>query len=150
MSTARFRITKVYADSDLLEQIEPKMRNLGDAIGVRMQRLVPKRTWALHDTITPETVRTASKVTTTVTAGGGDVDYALAVERGTSRMSAQPFMRPALLQSKSRDFDFEGAVKRHGVREIVSRRERKRRTAERRRDRAADRRQAKLENGNES
>lgn len=122
----RFIITKVAAPGEVVAQIEPKMRNLGDAIAKRMQRLVPKRTWALHDTIDTETTANGGTVSTVVGAGGGDVDYAMHVERGTSRMAAQPYMRPALLQSRAADLNFGGGgPQRHGV--VSSRPTRRRR-----------------------
>ena len=122
--SVRIRITKVVDDGDLLEQIEPRMTSLGQAIGVRMQRLVPKKTWALHDSIIAETHRDRDAVTTTVSFGGGDVDYGMYVEQGTSRMAAQPFARPALLQSKAGDMSFGGSVQTHGVASITTRRAR--------------------------
>lgn len=114
--TARIRITRVADGDDIARQMVPHMEALGQAIGVRMQRLVPKRTWALHDTINTTTDRRGSKVTTNVTAGSDEVDYATHVERGTSRMSAQPYMRPAFAQTTGRDLDYSGAgIRRHGV-----------------------------------
>lgn len=114
--TTRIRITKVRDGDAIAEQMVPHMEALGQAIGTRMQRLVPKRSWALHDTIETETERTGSRVTTIVGFGGGDVDYGLHVERGTSRQAAQPFARPALLQSKAGDLNYSGApISRHGV-----------------------------------
>jgi HK97 gp10 family phage protein len=111
----RLRITRVLAADELGSQIEPKMRNLGNAIGARAQRLVPKRTFALHDSIRSETSRAGATVTTTVSAGGGDVDYALFVERGTSRMGAQPYLRPAFLQSKASDLEASAIIQTRGI-----------------------------------
>jgi HK97 gp10 family phage protein len=128
---AKIVITKVAPDSTLTEQIEPSMRALGQAIGSRMQRLVPKRTWALHDTISVETVTSGAKVTTTVGAGSSDVGYALFVERGTSRMRAQPYMRPALLQTRAGDLNYRGkGVVTHGIVSTSTRRTRARRRTE--------------------
>lgn len=101
-------ITKLTDGEAVARQITPNMRALGQAIGARAQRIVPKRTWALHDSITAETKQSGAKVTTTVGAGGGRVNYALYVERGTSRMAAQPYLRPALLQSKANDLLYGG------------------------------------------
>lgn len=125
----RIKITKTTDGADIARQVEPHMANLGRAIGTRMQRLVPKRTWALHDTVSHQTERRGSKVITTVGAGGRVqgvlVDYELNVERGTSRMAAQPFMRPAMLQSKAGDLNYRGdEPKRHGVITVTSRRTR--------------------------
>jgi len=123
--TTRIRITRVTDGDEIARQMVPKMESLGQAVGARMQRLVPKRTWALHDTIDTETTRTGSKVTTVVGFGGGSVDYGMHVERGTSRMAAQPFARPALAQSRAGDFYFEGrGILRHGVTAAGTRRTR--------------------------
>lgn len=121
----RIIITRVVDPDEIAEQIEPHMRKLGNAVAARMQRLVPKRTWALHDTITTGTQRTGAKIRTEVGAGGGRVHYEMHVERGTSRQKAQPYMRPALLQSKASDLNFAGeGPKRHGVVRVETRRER--------------------------
>jgi HK97 gp10 family phage protein len=104
MSGTKIRITKLADDDDLGRKLEPKMANLGQAIARRMQRLVPKKTYNLHDTIAADTERIGAKVTLQVGVGGnGEADYWEYVERGTSRQAAQPYMRPALLQSTGRD-----------------------------------------------
>lgn len=147
----RIRITRVVDPDDMVRQITPNMRNLGEAIGARAQRLVPKRTWALHDTITADTQRVGNTVVTTVSVGSEDVGYWEAVEKGTSKMNGQPYLRPAFMQTTNRDLNYDGkGVVRHGVVEVISRRERKRRTRQRACDRAADRRTSKRKNGSES
>ena len=124
---ARIRITRVVDDESLGRQIEPKMQALGQAMGARMQRLVPKRTWALHDTITTGTERKGSKVTTEVGFGSEDVGYGLDVERGTSKMRAQPFARPAFAQTTGADLRYKGkGIVTHGVVAFSSRRQRTR------------------------
>jgi HK97 gp10 family phage protein len=115
MPIARFVVTRVADPGEVASQLEPKMRNLGNAIARRMQRLVPKKTWALHDTVDTETEVNGMTVTTRAGAGGGKVGYALFVERGTSKSPAQPYMRPALLQSRAGDFKEGTAPARHGV-----------------------------------
>ncbi|UYL87141.1 hypothetical protein QEH40_gp20 [Microbacterium phage OscarSo] len=126
-NTAKIRITRVVNEEELGRQIEPKMEALGQALGARMQRLVPKRTWALHDTIDTETTRAGAKVTTVVGFGSDEVDYGLDVERGTSKMRAQPFARPAFEQTTGRDLRYSGkGVTRHGVVSFSSRRNRAR------------------------
>lgn len=123
----RIRITRVISDDDLGRQIEPKMSALGQAMGARMQRLVPKRTWALHDTIDATTERAGARVTTTVGFGSDDVDYGLNVERGTSKMRAQPFARPAFAQTTGADLRYSGrGIVPHGVVGFTSRRQRTR------------------------
>jgi HK97 gp10 family phage protein len=142
-NSARIRIIRIVNDEKLGEQIEERMRNLGQALGARAQRLVPKRTWKLYDTIQTTTERRGSRVTTTVGAGGGEVDYALFVERGTSRMRAQPYLRPALMQTRGADLLYKGqGIQNHAVKVEASR--------QRRRDRAMDRRTSARENRDES
>lgn len=100
----RIVITRVVDDDELGKQIEPHMRAMAAALLKRAQRLVPKRSFALHDTLAVSTEREVGKVTTTLYAGGiNGVDYALHVERGTSKQKAQPYMRPAMLQIKAAD-----------------------------------------------
>lgn len=123
--TTRIRITRVTDGDDIARQMVPHMEALGQAVGSRMQRLVPKRTWALHDTIATATERRGAKVTTTISAGSDSVEYAMYVERGTSKMRAQPFMRPALAQTRAGDLDYSGrGIVRHGIRTVTSRRTR--------------------------
>lgn len=130
--TARIKITRVTDGDEIATQLVPRMEALGQAVGARMQRLVPKRTWALHDTIATTTERVGSKVVTNITAGSGSVDYALHVERGTSRMAAQPYMRPALAQSRAGDLEYTGrGIVSHGVISISSRRQRLRKRGSR-------------------
>ncbi len=144
----RLRITKVYPAGDLMDQITPKMRNLGAAIGRRMQRLVPKRTWALHNSIFHDTEASSTRVTTTV---GFTEPYGLMVEKGTSRMRAQPFARPALLQSSGRDFKDSGlGLNQHAIVEFLSQREKRRRRNQRARERYQERKLAERENREES
>jgi HK97 gp10 family phage protein len=123
----RIRITRVVDERELGAQIESKMSALGQAVGARAQRLVPKRTWVLHDSISVTTERTGARVTTTVGAGDDDVDYAMHVERGTSKMRAQPYLRPAFAQTTGRDLTYSGAgVSAHGVVSFATRRTRMR------------------------
>lgn len=107
--TARFKIVKMAPGSAMTTALEPAVTNLANAIAKRMRRLVPKRSYRLHDTIEVQPAKSvAGKVTASVTFGGKItrgklVDYHLMVERGTSKMAAQPFARPALYQSRSSD-----------------------------------------------
>lgn len=124
-NSARIRITRTVNDAKLGRQILPKMENLGQAIGARGQRIVPKRTWALHDTFAVSTEQAGAKITTTVGVGSPEVDYGLDVERGTSKMQAQPFLRPAFAQTTGRDLNYSGkGVTTHGVVAFSSRRSR--------------------------
>lgn len=115
MSGAKMRITKVAAPGVLDDDLLVMGNNLGNAIGRRARRIVPKRTWRLHDSIRVTTKMLApGKVRTVVTAGGIVngvlVDYAGEVERGTSKMRAQPYLRPAVMQSRERDLTDERGI----------------------------------------
>lgn len=141
--TTRIRITRVTDGEELARQVLPHMAQFGQALGARMQRIVPKRTYALHDTVSESTERHGAKVTTTVGFGSPEVGYGLLVERGTSKMRAQPFARPALDQSRSADLNYSGAgVQTRGVKLEAAR--------QRRRDRAGDRAASRRENAEES
>jgi HK97 gp10 family phage protein len=113
----KLRITRTLAPNELAEQVKPKFTNLVNAMGRRAQRLAPKRTWALHDTISAAVDVQGSKLVGQVGAGNGiNVNYALMVERGTSRMAAQPYLRPALLQTTAGDFTASAELDpAHGV-----------------------------------
>lgn len=124
MST-RIQITRVTDGDEIARQMVPHMEALGQAVGSRMQRLVPKRTWALHDSIITATERSGSKVTTEIGFGNDTVDYGMLVERGTSKMRAQPFARPAFAQTRAGDLNYKGrGIVAHGVRSPSSRRTR--------------------------
>ena len=78
----------------------PLLRHLADDVAEVMGQLSPVDSGDMRSTIR---VEGASEDVATVAVGGipGEVtgelvDYAHFVERGTSKMSAQPFMRPAL------------------------------------------------------
>jgi hypothetical protein len=107
--SATIRITKVTDPDAIARQVEPSIDNLTGNVAVRMRRLVPKRTYRLHDTIERIPAKTVDGVTTGgVRFGGRDirgkyVGYHLHVEHGTSRMAAQPYARPALYQARSGD-----------------------------------------------
>lgn len=109
MTGARIIITRTVAPGELADEIVPPMRRLTNAMHRRAQRLVPKRTWRLHDTLTSDVEVDGSKVRGAVGVGGptdaapDGAPYWEHVERGTSRMRAQPYLRPALLQSKTAD-----------------------------------------------
>jgi hypothetical protein len=111
--TGEIRITHVADSRALIPQVLPKMQSLSGAMGRRAQRLVPKRTWALHDSIENETTVEGSRIVARVTVGTGYWSY---VERGTSRMAAQPYMRPAFLQTSAADFTGGGSgTSAHGI-----------------------------------
>lgn len=117
---ARFTIKKTISTRGMAEQLEPMVANLMDAIATRMERLVPKRTFNLHDTITSGTSIQGSLVVGEVGVGGnGQAPYWDAVEYGTSQMAAQPYIRPALLQSKSSDL-LGGAAPASGGSNLVT------------------------------
>jgi len=95
--------------SDIDDQAETFMSKLGDEMLVRTQRLVPKRTWALHDSLTKEVERAEHVIVVSVGVdpsargvepGAADpADYVTDVELGNSRQAPQPFLKPALMQT---------------------------------------------------
>ena len=107
-SSAEIRITKVYDDA-LDPQLEVAVDNLSGNVAVRMRWLVPKRSFRLRDTIEKmPTRKVGGQIEGGVRFGGKVVrgklvNYHLMVERGTSKMRAQPYARPALYQSRSSD-----------------------------------------------
>lgn len=108
MARTRIIITKVTNPAELNRQLEPHMRSFGNALGARMQRIVPKKSYALNDTITTATSIVGNKVRTEVGVGSKKVDYWRHVDRGTSKQKAQPYIMPALLQSKAGDLNYKG------------------------------------------
>lgn len=91
------------SDAELATLVEPAIRSLMGAMLTRAKRLVPKRTWRLHDTLSTEVTREGGVVVGVLSAGSSEVTYARFVELGTSRQKAQPYLRPALLQTHGRD-----------------------------------------------
>jgi HK97 gp10 family phage protein len=82
-----------------------------------MQSLVPKRTWALHNSL-------AVKPSAGIAAGGifhvvivAGMPYWIFVEHGTSRMEARPFIMPALLMNQP---EFERLMRRAVSEAVVS------------------------------
>jgi HK97 gp10 family phage protein len=73
--------------------IDPLIAKYAALIEAAAKRYVPVKTGALKASITTELEAMAA----TITAGEG-LTYAAAVEYGTSRMSARPYMRPAAEQ----------------------------------------------------
>ncbi len=92
---------------DALGQVDtrPLLRHLGEDVAGDMRRIVAVDEGDLLSTIrVDEPTRTAIAVRAggqRGTATGKMVDYHLFVERGTSRMRAQPFIRPALYRYRA-------------------------------------------------
>lgn len=78
-----------------LRAVLPKLRRLRDRIDENMHRFVPRDSGYLASTIVVELNEATGKIT-----AGASADYADEVEHGTSRMPAQPFLRPALYQER--------------------------------------------------
>jgi hypothetical protein len=102
-NSATIKVIKIASGAILEGDIVRAMGNVERLMTKRAKRIVPKRTWALHDTIAGRVEKRRGKVTAITKAGGGKVGYATHVERGTSRAKAQPYLRPALLQTSARD-----------------------------------------------
>jgi len=82
-----------------------------------MQSLVPKRTWALHNSleVKPSAGILAGGIFHVVIVAG--MPYWIFVEHGTSRMEARPFIMPALLMNQP---EFERLMKRAVAEAVVS------------------------------
>lgn len=82
-----------------------------------MQSLVPKRTWALHNSLAvkPSAGILASSIFHVVIVAG--MPYWIFVEHGTSRTEARPFIMPALMMNQS---EFERLMKRAVSDAVVS------------------------------
>lgn len=107
--SATIRITRVISDDELGSQLVGPVDSLTSAMTKRAKRLAPKRSFRLEDSIERIPAKQiGAKVKGGVRVGGKVVrgkyvGYHLLVERGTSKMRAQPYMRPALLQTRSSD-----------------------------------------------
>jgi HK97 gp10 family phage protein len=92
-------------DADGRVDAGPLLRDLADDVADVMRDLAPVDTGDMRSTIrvldvTANNARIgAGGIPGAVT--GNLVDYVVYVERGTSKMSAQPFMRPALYRYRA-------------------------------------------------
>lgn len=84
----------VWHGDKIMQRVEkqaPRITScLAKIVAETARRLVPVKTGALQATIRAEGG--------TVSAGGGEVDYAGVVELGTAKRAAKPYMRPAVEQ----------------------------------------------------
>jgi HK97 gp10 family phage protein len=74
-----------------LESLPAIVERYATIIADEAARLVPVKTGSLKASITVHLEALAAEIT-----AGENLDYAAYVEYGTSRMAAQPFMRPAM------------------------------------------------------
>lgn len=81
---------------DVLEMLEQRATAAMERCGAEMERhakqLAPVDTGRLRNSITHETEATGGKFTAIV---GTNVEYGPAIELGTSKMAAQPYLKPA-------------------------------------------------------
>lgn len=96
----------LYPDASGKVDVSPLLRYLAEDVADDMRPLTPVDEGDMVSTIRVLTY--GSKTSARVTVGGipgkatgKPVDYAHFVERGTSKMAAQPFMRPALYRYRS-------------------------------------------------
>lgn len=59
----------------------------------------PVRTGTLRASIHVESIVDSGFTVTGMVATGGEADYAVYVEEGTSKMAAEPYMQPALIEN---------------------------------------------------
>lgn len=90
-----FRFTSYFKQrqQQLLDAQARAAERTGAWAAEQARALAPVDSGELRDSITYEVRRTASSLAIVVLAGA---DHALYVELGTSRMSAQPYLRPVL------------------------------------------------------
>lgn len=83
----------------------PVLRDIVDDVADVMRQLAPVDEGDMVSTVRPSVIsETLGRVTVGGMPGevtGKPVGYAHYVERGTSKMSAQPFMRPALFRYRT-------------------------------------------------
>lgn len=82
-------IPEIIAKVESASRAAPK--KVADRMATTARRLVPKDTWALHDSIVTQVVRYGKESEILVLA-----PYAAYVEYGTYKMSAQPYLGPAI------------------------------------------------------
>jgi HK97 gp10 family phage protein len=81
-----------------------RLEKAGELVAARARGDVPVRTGKLKDTIRVIRLKGDPKQDVRVYAGNrikGGAYYAYMVERGTKKMAAHPFLRPALNQSRN-------------------------------------------------
>ena len=95
-------------DKEITEEIEKRamdrLEKAGELVAERARAKVPVRTGKLKDTIRVRRLKGDPKQDVRVYAGNrikGGAFYAHMVERGTKKMAAHPFLRPALNQSRN-------------------------------------------------
>jgi HK97 gp10 family phage protein len=85
------------ADKILGNEVEKLIDTLGAGVLRRARRVAPVKSGDLRRSLRKVTHRdSATKATSEI---GSDLDYSPLVERGTSKMAAQPYLRPALYQT---------------------------------------------------
>jgi HK97 gp10 family phage protein len=80
------------SESDLSARGRYELKRADQSLGGAL-----KKSLKLH----PATISRGGRVKASISAGGGDVDYAKYVEFGTRRSRAQPFLRPALAKVRT-------------------------------------------------
>lgn len=107
-----------FAHAELVSAARKFIDRVGDQVLAHEQRLVPKETWSLHDSLETESGIEGDVVFVdigvndefTSAVGRHPADYVDFVEHGTSRMQAEPFQLPALMQVIGNLEGVEGVV----------------------------------------
>lgn len=82
-------------------------RAVAREVGRDAKRYCPVDTGALRASIYAEVDGNVTRIWVGTNPRGDGVDYALFVEFGTSRMAAQPYMRPALFKRRKVNYLIE-------------------------------------------
>ncbi len=97
-----FRLDQQQLDLLLLGSegaVAKHLQNVGRRVANNAKRRCPVDTGRLRSSITHAVFREGDHLSAHV---GTDVEYAIYVELGTSRMRAQPFLRPALAEEAAK------------------------------------------------
>lgn len=79
---------------DLKKPTTEMIRRVASEVLADARRFVPVDTGELRDSLDMEVIGTSARV-------GTNNDYAVYVEKGTSKMKAQPYLRPAAYKKRS-------------------------------------------------
>lgn len=89
--------------NDISDKLYHRMKLASAFVQGEAKRRAPKDTGRLYKSITKEVRREGKE---SVGIIGTNVEYAIFQEYGTSKMSAQPYLRPSILENKKQIISF--------------------------------------------